>query len=156
MVAPATCEGSSTMLTVEESVLIEKPRPEVFEFFADPENIPVYSSNVVDYDVIEGDPREVGRKAKFSVKVVGVKLDYTDELVELEEGKHVKTASSEGRIPYSITLDFSDEGGGTKVVWHQEVDSLGGVFKFADGVVLKMYGRDVRSNLEKAKTLLEA
>ena len=144
------------MLTVEESIVIDKPRPEVFEFFGDPDNVAVYSSNLVDYQMIEGERDKVGRKAKFAVKVVGVRLDYTDELVERVQDERAKLVSREGRIPYSITLTFTDEGAGTKVSWLQESESLGGVFKFADGVVMKMYSRDVRSNLEKAKTLLEA
>lgn len=36
------------------------------------------------------------------------------------------------------------------------MESLKGVFKLADPIVLKMYARDVRSNLEKVKTILEA
>ena len=143
------------MLTVDESIVIDKPRPEVFTFFSDPENIAVYSSNIVDYEVIEGAPDAVGRKARFSVKVVGVRLDYTDEVVERVENERAKTVSRDGRIPYSITLTFTDEGSGTKVNWLQESETLGGVFKFADGLVIKMYTKDVRSNLEKAKALLE-
>jgi uncharacterized membrane protein len=144
------------MLTVDESIVIDKPRPEVFEFFADPDNVAVYSSNLVDYEVVDGAPDQVGRKAKFAVKVVGVRLEYTDELVERVPNERAKLVSREGRIPYSITLSFADEGSGTKVTWLQESESLGGVFKLADGLVIKMYARDVRSNLEKAKTLLEA
>jgi carbon monoxide dehydrogenase subunit G len=140
--------------TVEESITIAKPRPEVFAFFTDPDNTTVYSSNLIDYEVTSGRPDEVGRTAKFSVKVVGVRLDYTDELVERVENERAKLVG-QGRIPYSITLSFADDGDGTKVTWQQEVDSLGSVFKFADGLVIKMYGKDVRSNLEKAKTLLE-
>jgi carbon monoxide dehydrogenase subunit G len=143
------------MLTVEESVDINKPRPEVFEFFSNPDNVAVYSSNLVDYEVVSGGAREVGRKAKFAVKVVGVRLDYTDELVELVENERAKLESRDGRIPYSITLTFADEGSGTKVTWLQESESLGGVFKLGDGLVMKMYSRDVRSNLDKAKALLE-
>ena len=144
------------MPTVEESIVVDKPRPEVFEFLSDPDKVAVYSSNLVDYEVISGDPHEVGRKARFAVKVVGVRLDYTDELVEFVENERIKLASTDGKIPYTITMTFSDEGSGTKVTWLQESESLGGVFKLADGLVLKMYGRDVRSNLENAKTLLEA
>jgi len=144
------------MLTVEESIQIDKPRPEVFEFLSDPDKVAVYSSNLVDYEVISGGPQEVGRKARFAVKVVGVRLDYTDELVEFVENERIKLASTDGKIPYTITMTFSDEGSGTKVSWLQESESLGGVFKLADGLVLKMYSRDVRSNLENAKTLLEA
>jgi uncharacterized membrane protein len=143
------------MLTIEESVVIDKPRHEVFEFFADPDNVTVYSSNLVDYEVIEGQPDQVGRKARFSVKVLGVRLDYTDELVERVQDERAKLESRDGRIPYAITLTFSDEGSGTKVAWLQESETLGGVFKLADGLVLKIYSKDVRSNLEKAKAILE-
>jgi len=144
------------MLTVEESIVIDRPRSEVFDFFSDPANVPVYSSNVVEYEVISGGPREVGRKARLSVRVVGVHLDFTDELVELVENERGKLVSKEGKIPYSITLTYADEGSGTRVTWLQESETLGGVFKLADGLVMKMYSRDVRANLEKAKTLLEA
>jgi carbon monoxide dehydrogenase subunit G len=144
------------MPTIEESVVIDKPRAEVFAFFTDPENVNDYSSNIVDYRVVSGADTEVGRQAKFAAKVAGIKLDYTDELAEYDEGKNYKLASVEGRIPYTIAMSFSDEGSGTKVTWHQETESLGSVFKFADPIVVKMYSRDVRSNLEKAKTLLEA
>jgi hypothetical protein len=41
------------------------------------------------------------------------------------------------------------------VTWLQESESLGGVFKMADGLVIKIYSKDVRSNLEKAKAILE-
>jgi carbon monoxide dehydrogenase subunit G len=143
------------MLTIEESVTIDRPRHDVFEFFADPDNVAVYSSNIVHYEIVSGEPDQVGRKAKFAVKVVGVRLDYTDEMVERVQDERAKLVSRDGRIPYAITLTFSDEGSGTQVSWMQEVESLGNVFKFADGLVMKMYGRDVRSNLEKAKTLLE-
>lgn len=144
------------MLSVEESIVIDKPRHEVFEFFADPDNVAVYSSNLIDYAVVSGAPNEVGRQAKFSVKVVGVRLDYTDELVERKQDDRMRLVSKDGRIPYSITTTFADEGSGTKVTWQQESESLGGVFKLGDGLVMKMYGRDVRSNLEKAKALLES
>jgi carbon monoxide dehydrogenase subunit G len=143
------------MPTIEESVVIDKPRAEVFAFFTDPESINVYSSNIVDYRVVSGADTEIGRHAKFAAKVAGIKLDYTDELTEYDEDTSYKLASVEGRIPYTIAMSFSDEGSGTKVTWHQETDSLGSVFKFADPIVVKMYSKDVRSNLEKAKTLLE-
>jgi uncharacterized membrane protein len=144
------------MITIDESIVIDKPRPEVFDFFADPDNVAVYSSNIVDYEVISGEPDAVGRKARFAVKVVGVRLDYTDEVVERVPNERAKLESRDGRIPYSITLTFADDGSGTKVTWLQESETLGGVFKFADGLVVKMYSKDVRSNLEKAKALLEA
>jgi len=144
------------MLTVDESIVIDKPRAEVFEFMIDPDNVPVYSSNVVEYDLVSGEKDKVGRSCHGVVKVAGRRLEFTDEMVELDPGHSGRTVSEDATIPYSLTISYEDEGEGTKINWHQEMESLKGVFKFADGIVLKLYSRDVRSNLEKAKTILES
>lgn len=144
------------MLTVEESIVINHPRQQVWEFMIDPDNVPVYSSNVVEYELVSGGKQEVGRVCRGVVKVAGRRLDLTDELVEVESGRGGRLVSKDATIPYTLSFRYEDEGEGTKVTWHQEMESLKGVFKFADPIVLKLYARDVRSNLEKAKTILEA
>jgi carbon monoxide dehydrogenase subunit G len=144
------------MLTVEESIVINKPRIEVWEFMTDPDNVPVYSSNVVEYEMVSGGKQEVGRVCRGVVKVAGRRLELTDEMVEAEPGRGGKLVSEDATIPYTLSFLYEDEGEGTKVTWHQEMESLKGFFKFADPIVLKLYARDVRSNLEKAKTILEA
>lgn len=144
------------MLTVEESIVINKPRMEVWEFMTDPDNVPVYSSNVVEYELVSGEKQEVGRICRGVVKVAGRRLELTDEMVEVERGRGGKLVSKDATIPYTLSIRYEDEGEGTKVTWHQETESLKGFFKFADAIVLKLYARDVHSNLEKAKTILEA
>ena len=144
------------MLTIDESIVINRPRMEVWEFMTDPDNVPVYSSNIVEYEMVSGEKQEVGRVCHGVVKVAGRRLELTDELVEVEQGRAAKMVSEDATIPYTLSLHYEDEGDGTKVSWHQEMESLKGFFKFADQIVLKLYSRDVRSNLEKAKTLLEA
>lgn len=144
------------MLTVEESIVINKPRMEVWEFMTDPDNVPVYSSNVVEYELISGGKQEVGRSCRGVAKVAGRRLEFTDEMVEVERGRGGKLVSKDATIPYTLSIQCEDQGEGTKVTWHQESESFKGVFKFADPIVLKLYARDVRSNLEKAKTILEA
>ena len=43
------------------------------------------------------------------------------------------------------------------MTWHQESETYGGFFgKLADPLVTRMYAKDVRSNLEKMKELVEA
>ncbi|MCW2826908.1 MAG: Polyketide cyclase / dehydrase and lipid transport, partial [Marmoricola sp.] len=68
-----------------------------------------------------------------------------------------RIASVQATIPYTLTVTYDDgEGGATKVTWHQEVQSLKGFLKFADPMVVKLYSRDARSNLVKAKAILES
>jgi carbon monoxide dehydrogenase subunit G len=143
------------MLKIEESVVISKPRQEVWEFLADPATVTLYSSNVTEYELISGGPTELGRTARIVVKVAGIRLESTDELVEIDEGRMFKVESRDAKVPYTLTMTLSDEGGGTRLTWLQESESLKGVFKLGDSIVLKLYARDVRANLENAKTLIE-
>jgi uncharacterized protein YndB with AHSA1/START domain len=143
------------MLTTDESVTINKPRSEVFTWFTDPANVTVYSSNIVDYDITSGQSNEIGRTGRAVAKVAGIKLESEDTLVEYVEGERYKLVADKARVPYTLTITFSDEDGGTKVRWLQESESFKGVFKLADKLVLKLYSRDVRNNLEKAKAILE-
>jgi len=143
------------MLKIEESVVISKPRQEVWEFLSDPATVTLYSSNVSEYTLISGAPTELGRTARIVVKVAGIRLESTDELVEIDEGRMFKVESRDAKVPYTLTMTLSDEGGGTRLTWLQESESLKGVFKLGDSIVLKLYARDVRANLENAKTLIE-
>lgn len=144
------------MLTVDESIIIDKPRAEVWGFMIDPDNVPVYSSNIVEYEMVSGGKEAVGRVCRGAVKVAGRRLELTDELVEVESGRSGKLVSKDATIPYTLSFNYEDEGTGTKVTWHQEMESLKGLFKFADPIVVALYARDVRSNLEKVKTILES
>lgn len=144
------------MLSVEESITIDRPIDEVWEFFSDPANVPLYSSNIEEYTVIAGEPDAVGRRCHGTARVAGRTLEFTDELVEREEADHAKLVSQDATIPYSLEMSVAEEGSGTRFTWHQEMESLKGFFKFADPIVLKLYARDVRANLEKAKTILES
>jgi len=142
---------------IEESIVISRPAMEVFEFLTEPENVLLYSSNVVEYEQVSGGPRDVGGVARGTVRVAGRRLTFTTELVEVEPGRMAKSQSSDASIPFRLELRFDEVAEGTRVTWHQETDELGGFFgKLGDAVVVKVYARDVKSNLANAKTLLEA
>lgn len=60
-------------------------------------------------------------------------------------------------MEWTLETRFEDAGEGrTRVTFHQEIGELGGFFgKLGDNLVTRMYQRDVRSNLDEAKELLE-
>ena len=149
--------GRFNVPVIEESIVISRPAVEVFEFLTEPENVLLYSSNVVEYEQVSGAPRDVGGVARGTVRVAGRRLSFTTELVEVEPARLARTRSSDASIPFRLELRFDEVPEGTRVTWHQETDELGGFFgKLGDAVVVKVYARDVRSNLANAKTLLEA
>ncbi|MFF0814685.1 SRPBCC family protein [Rhodococcus sp. NPDC003318] len=146
---------AKTMKT-DESVVIARPVAEVFEFLSNPENAPAWNSNLVDYSVDSGKPDEVGAVISFAVKVAGLRLEASEEIVDFEPNKHIGFRSKDSKIGYRRDLDFSADGAGTRVEYRQESEAGTGLFKFADPIVARLYAHDVRGNLENAKTILES
>lgn len=144
-------------LRTRESIVINRPVPEVFEYLSDPDNGTEWASNVVEYDIVSGSRDEVGSVYSLTARVAGARIKATEELVDYEENKRIRLESQESKIGYTRELDFDSDGdGATKVTFVQDGETGTGLFKFADAIVQKLYARDVRSDLENAKTILEA
>ncbi|RVW08001.1 hypothetical protein EGT67_18925 [Prescottella agglutinans] len=144
-------------LETSETVVIDRPLPEVFRYMTNPDNLPEWSSNVIEYKVLSGAPNEVGAVMDVTVRVAGVRIHATEELSDYQENKVLRIRSKESKIGYDREIDFASDGdGATQVTFRQKADAGSGLFKFADAVVVKMYARDVRSNLENAKAILES
>ena len=145
------------MPVVDDSIVINRPRSEVFSFATDPDNIPLYNSNLIEYEQLTEGPVGQGTQNRGSVKVAGKRIDFVSEVVEFEEGGRLASRSIESQVPFELDVTYEDAGSGTKVSWHQESPTFGGFFgKLADPLVNRMYAKDVHSNLENLKELLEA
>ncbi|WP_137876218.1 SRPBCC family protein [Rhodococcus sp. Q] len=143
-------------LRTEESIMIARPVADVFEYMSNPDNAPAWNGNVVDYNLESGKPDEVGSVTSFTAKVAGFKLEATEELTDYQANKRLGFRSVKSKVGYDRELDFAVDGEHTRVTWVSEAEAGTGVFKFADPIVQKLHAHDVRSSLEKAKTILEA
>jgi uncharacterized membrane protein len=140
---------------IEEDIHIERPVADVFAFAHDPDNQTLIASNMLAFDLDAPEMRK-GARAEGVTKVAGRRVEWTSEVVEYEEGQRVEIRSVEAPMDFHITWTYEPEGDGTRVRFVQEVPSIGGFFgRLGDPVVTKMYSRDVRSNLEHLKALLE-
>ncbi len=145
------------MPVVEESIVINRPREEVFEFATDPANVHLYNSNLVSFEKTSDGPVGKGTTFRGETKVVGKSIRWTSEVAEFDAGRHTVQRSVESPIGWEFEITYEDTNGGTLLRWRQETDAFGGFFgKLADPLVIRMYSKDVRSNLEKLKELLEA
>ena len=91
------------------------------------------------------------------VRVAGRTIEWTTEVTESEQDRRVISRSVESPVGLGLDIKYEDADGGTKVTWHQDSETYGGFFgKLADPLVTRMYAKDVRSNLEKLKELVEA
>ncbi|MFE3292498.1 SRPBCC family protein [Rhodococcus sp. NPDC059234] len=146
----------SKTLKTEESINIQRPVAEVFEYLSNPDNVTNWSSNVIDYKLVSGKADEVGAVLSLAVKAAGVRVEGTEEITQYEANKRMGFRSKDTKIGYTRELDFAADGDGTRVTFLQEAEAGTGLFKFADPIVQRLYAHDVRGNLEKAKTILES
>lgn len=145
------------MPNVTESITIDVPRQVVFDFIKEPANNLLVSSNMETFEQATDGPVGVGTRYRGIVKVAGRKIEWTNEVTRYDEGKSMHTKSIESPIDFTYDTDLEDDGEGTKVTVRQDIGSFGGFFgKLADPLVVRMYRKDVRANLEKMKELLEA
>ena len=138
----------------EASIVIDRSPDEVWAFVADPDNLVVWNAAVVSAQA-DGPP-QVGARLTGQVKFLGKKMDYVNELTAFDAPKRQAYRSIESPFPWQGETIVEPEGDGTKVTVSLESDNVGGFFgKLADPVVAKMYSRQMRSDLENLKEILE-
>ena len=145
------------MPVVEESIVINKPRAEVYAFAADSANLLDWSSNIIEYEASPPGVVHADTTAKGVTRVAGRNVEWTTKVIELEEGVAFGYESVESPMAFTYSYRFEDAEGGTRVTFHQDVPTIGGFFgKLADPIVTRMYSRNVSTNLANLKELLEA
>lgn len=145
------------MPVIDESIVIDRGRSEVFAFATDPVNVPLFNSNMISFEQLTEGPVAMGTRNHGMVRVAGRTIEWTAEVTEFEQDRRVMSKSVESPVGFGLDIKYDDADGGTKVTWHQESETYGGFFgKLADPLVTRMYAKDVRSNLEKLKELVEA
>lgn len=145
------------MPVIDDSIVINRPRGEVFAYANDPDNIALYSSNMMSYEQLTEGSVGTGTRNRGTIKVAGKQLEFTAEVIEFELDGRLMSRSIESPVSFLLEMTYEDVDAGTKVSWHQDSPPFGGFFgKLADPLVSRMYAKDVRSNLEKLKDLLEA
>ena len=144
------------MPAVEESIIIDRSPETVFRFTTDPRNVPKYSRNIVEYEKLEERPMEVGARVRGVVRVAGRRIDFVYEVLEFDPPKRLVAKTIESPIPFRTTQRYEATVNGTRLDWLTESDGFGGLFgKLTESVVVNMYARDLRSDLESLKRLIE-
>lgn len=145
------------MPAVEESIIIERPPETVFRFATDPVNVASYSRTIVEFEKLDNEPLEIGTRVRGSARVAGRRIDFTYEVIEFDPPTRYVTKTVESPIPFRVTQHYEATTSGTLVDWMTESDGFGGFFgKLSEQVVVSLYARDLRSDLERLKLLIES
>lgn len=100
--------SSRTVVGVDvlSDIVIDRPCDEVSGYASDPTNAPAWYTNVETVEWLTEPPVEVGSRMEFVAHVLGRKLSYTYEVVELVPGERLVMRTSEGAFPMETTYTW--------------------------------------------------
>lgn len=141
-------------LDVEAEVLIDRPRGEVAALATDPVNDTRWIGGVERVRRLDEGPIGVGSQVERSARFLGRRLDYVNEVVELEPGSRLRMRSVRGPVPMDITYVFADAGPGTRAAIRVRGEARG-AFRMAGPLLGPMVRRSVAADLRRLKALVE-
>jgi len=143
------------MITIEQSVVINRPIEEVFEFVADQSKLPLWQSGVLESGVTSEGPMGVGTTYRYTFQLLGRKVETAGEITEYELNSRCSFKAQSGPFPLKGGFSFRAVNGGTRVTLAVEAEAAG-FFKLAEPIGARMLNRQFETNFGNLKDLLEA
>lgn len=140
----------------ESSVVVPRPRDEVWDFIADVANLPVWSPAVVSARSVTDGGLRPGRVVEGVSRFLFTSIPWTGVVVDVDAPHRFSFKSVEAPFAFQQVTTFKELRGGTELHARVEYESgLGGVFEaMADPVVSRIYSRLLRASLRNAADVL--
>jgi uncharacterized protein YndB with AHSA1/START domain len=141
---------------IRTEIEIDRPRAEVAEFAAAPENAPRWYSNIESVEW-KTEPRvAVGARIAFVARFLGRRLVYTYEVETWVPGEQLVMSTREGPFPMETTYTWSDAtGGGTRMTLRNRGEPTG-FSRISGPVMAAAMRRANQKDLAKLKRILES
>lgn len=145
-------------MRIEESIVIERPRAEVFAYLVDRRHDAEWMGSVVESEWLgPGEDVAVGRRGRMVLTFFGRRSETIDEVSEYVVGEHIAHRTVEGTFLLNTACLTQGEGNRTRATVVAEADSLvGGAFgRVADPFIGAAMRRSFRADLRRLKTIVE-
>src|SRR5919107_5674604 len=142
---------------VEESVVINRPPQEVFDYVANRENLPEWSSPILEVQKhTRGPLTEEGARYTTVAKALGRRFQTPFEVTVHDPPRRHTDTSRGGPFPQEYTHIFEEvEGGRTRLTGVSDGEPPRGFFKLAGPLLDIASRRQLKADLETLKDLLE-
>ena len=145
------------MPVIDETVVIARPPGEVFDFLMLAENLPRWDSSMLECAQIGDGAVTVGTRYRGASKILGRRIEWVTEVVELVPGVRAVSRSVAGPLSFTVSYEVSASPAGTALRYRLAADSgLDGAFGRAmEPIVQRAQTKVVRANLGTLASLLE-
>ena len=142
-------------VSVESSILINRPIHEVFTYATDWDKYPLWEGEVLESRKLSDGPTGVGTTYRHVAKFMGRRLE-TEGVVTAYEPNHMLCFKvTKSSFPFSACQEFREGNGGTRAIYTFESE-LNGILKLLQPLTMRMAKKTLDDNYTRLKKLLEA
>jgi uncharacterized membrane protein len=143
-------------MRVEESIEINKPPEEVFDYVSDVGNFPQWMAHTLEVRKDTAGPPQRGDRFTVAIKSVGRRFETPYERTSYNPNLRYTDRAVGGPIPNQRwNYTFEEVPGGTRLSRAVEAES-GGILKLLEPLQKRAVKRQLRKDLQSLKDLLEA
>jgi uncharacterized membrane protein len=143
------------VVDVSTEIVIQRPRQEVSAYAADPDNAPMWYSNIEQVKWETTKPLAVGSRVAFVATFLGRTLAYTYEIIELDPGRRLVMSTREGPFPMETTYAWEDAPEGSTRMELRNRGSPSGFSSLAAPLLSARMRKANEQDLRSLKRILE-
>ena len=143
------------MTRIEETVEIKRPADRVYVYVADAKSWPKWHLSMLEAEQTSSGQTGVGTTFRGVNKVMGRRMAWTSKVTEYVANKKWGESISSGSTFIEEHLTFESVGGGTKFTEAYDV-KVGGLLKLFAPAVIGSMRKEMKTNLDSLKRILEA
>ena len=142
------------MIKMEQSIVINCPREQVFTFITNPENETKWQADLVESKFTTNGGVGIGAKGRDLRQFMGRPIETTWEVTEYQPSHKMAFRVITGPIPFHGSYLFESVPGGTKFTFSAWAETKG-ISKLFDPIVNRMGQKQYERDLATLKTVLE-
>jgi uncharacterized membrane protein len=143
-------------MRVEESIEINRPLEEVFDYVSDVGNVPQWMAHTLEVGKDKAAPPQQGDTFTIVIKSVGRRFQTPYERTSYEPNRSYTDRALGGPVPNQRwDYTFQEVAGGTRLRRAVEAE-VGGILKLLEPLQKRVVQRQLRKDLKTLKDLLEA
>ena len=143
------------MAKIKASVVINRPVEDVFAYVADPEKVSQWAGPVIESKQTSEGSVGLGTTTSRVTQFLGRTIEAIHVITEYEPGRVYADRTTSGPVPIHSRILFDAGDGGTKVTIEGELQAAG-FFKIAEPIMLRVARRQVETDVQTLKEILEA
>ena len=143
------------MATFGKSVLINRPQQEVFDFVSDPTKNVEWQSIALSAEWTSKGPIGVGSTLHSVDRFLGRKMESTAKVTIWDPPNRTTMKSASGPFAFEIAFELESKENGTQLTMSVTAE-FRGFFKIAEGLAARQAQKQIDTDLEALKLVLEA